>query len=68
MFSGLSIIPRLQASKKNRSCNWSKRWTPEQQGAELSFYERRELMRIMYSKKDENDFFEEMIKRQKGKL
>ena len=44
------------------------KWTPEQQGQDLSFDERRELLQKAYSMNDEAEFFDEMIKRQKGKL
>jgi len=44
------------------------KWTPEQQGQDLSFEERRELLQKAYSMNGEEEFFEEMIKRQKGKL
>ena len=43
-------------------------WTPEQQGQELSFDERRELLRKAYSMLDEDEFFREMIRRQAGRL
>ena len=43
-------------------------WTPEQQGRELSFDERRELLRRAYSMLDEDEFFQEMIERQEGRL
>ena len=43
-------------------------WSPEQQGQELSFDERRELLRKAYSMKGEDAFFAEMIRRQQGTL
>jgi len=44
------------------------KWTPEQQGQNLSFEERRELLQKAYSMIDKDDFFKEMVRRQKGKL
>jgi uncharacterized sulfatase len=44
------------------------KWTPEQQGQDLSFEERRKLLQKAYGMMGEIDFFKEMIKRQKGKL
>ena len=43
-------------------------WTPEQQGQDLSLEERREILRKAFSNMNEEEFFEEMIKMQKGKL
>ena len=44
------------------------KWTPTQQGQTLSFDERRELLKRAFSMLDEEDFFEEMIRRQEGRL
>lgn len=44
------------------------RWTPEQQGQEMSFDERRELMRRAYETIGEEEFFRRMISEQGGRL
>ena len=44
------------------------RWTPDQQGREMSFDERRELMRRAYEAIGEEAFFRRMISEQDGRL
>lgn len=44
------------------------RWTPEQQGQEMSFDERRELLRRAYETIGEEAFFRRMISEQDGRL
>ncbi len=43
-------------------------WTPEQQGQELTFEERRDLLRKAYSTIGEIEFFQRMIAEQAGRL
>ena len=43
-------------------------WTPEQQGQDLDFAERRELLRQAFANLGEEAFFAEMLRRQDGKL
>ena len=43
-------------------------WTPEQQGQEMSFDERRELLRRAYETIGEEEFFRRMISAQEGRL
>ncbi|MXY89972.1 MAG: hypothetical protein F4Y89_05455 [Gammaproteobacteria bacterium] len=44
------------------------RWTPEQQGQEMSFDERRELLRRAFTMIGEEAFFRRMISEQDGRL
>ena len=43
-------------------------WTPEQQGQDMSFDERRELLRRAYTTIGEEAFFRRMISGQNGRL
>lgn len=44
------------------------KWTPEEQGQNLTFEERRQILKKAYEMMNETVFFNEMIRRQNGKL